>query len=334
MTERLAIWTSRRPRLTLAAWGLALVVSIAITAAFLGDALSGDEEVTSNTESRRADRLQAQRLVDGSPDATEVVVVRSATATVDQARFQRRVETLADELEEAGAVEVATFYDTGDQRLVSRDEHASGMLVALGRDAEDDVDDAVDAVGRADAQGGFDVAITGEYTLDDDFSTLAGEDLRNGELGFGLPAALIVVLLVFGSVVAGLIPVLLAIVSITVALALIALVGQAFALSVFATNMLSGMGLALGIDYALFILSRYREERQRGRERARGDRRCRRDRQPRGALQRHRLHARDARPSAGSEHDHAQPRRRRHRSRPRHGRRRADPDAGGARAAR
>ena len=268
MTERFAIWTSRRPRLTLAAWGLALVVSIAITAAFLGDALSGDEEVTSDTESRRADRLQAQRLVDGSPDATEVVVVRSATATVDQPRFQRRVETLADQLEKAGAVEVATFYDTGDQRLVSRDEHASGMLVALGRDAEDDVDDAVDAVRRADTRGGFDVAITGEFTLDDDFSTLAGEDLRNGELGFGLPAALIVLLLVFGSVVAGLIPVLLAIVSITVALALIALVGQAFALSVFATNMLSGMGLALGIDYALFILSRYREERQRGRERA------------------------------------------------------------------
>ena len=268
MTERLAIWTSHRPRLTLAGWGLALVAAIAITAAFLGDALSGDEEVTSNTESRRADRLQAQRLADGSPDATEVVVVRSATATVDQPRFQRRVETLAEELEQAGAVQVATFYDTGDRRLVSRDKHASGMLVALGRDAEDDVEDAVDAVRRADAQGGFDVAITGEFTLDHDFSTLAGEDLRDGELGFGLPAALIVLLLVFGSVVAGLIPVLLAVVSITVALALTALVGQAFALSVFATNMLTGMGLALGIDYSLFILSRYREERQRGRERA------------------------------------------------------------------
>ena len=268
MTERLAIWTGRRPRLTLASWGLALVVSIAITGAFLGDALSGGEEVTSDTESRRADRLQAQRVAGGQPDATEVVVVRSATATVDQPRFQRRVETLAGELEEAGAADVATFYDTGDQRLVSPDEHASGMLVALGRDAEDDVEDAVDAVRRADAQGGFEVAITGEYTLDHDFSTLAGEDLRNGELGFGLPAALIVLVLVFGSVVAGLIPVLLAIVSITVALALIALVGQAFALSVFATNMLTGMGLALGIDYSLFILSRYREERQRGRERA------------------------------------------------------------------
>ena len=115
---------------------------------------------------------------------------------------------------------------------------------------------------RADRDPGFAAAITGEFTLDGDLSTLAGDDLREGELGFGLPAALIVLLLVFGSVVAGLIPLLLSLVSITVALALTALVGQAFPLSVFATNMLTGMGLALGIDYSLFILSRYREERR------------------------------------------------------------------------
>jgi RND superfamily putative drug exporter len=185
MTERLAVWTSRRPRLTLVGWALALITAIAITAAFLGDALSGDEEVTSSTESRRADRLQAQHLADGSPDATEVVVVRSTTATVDQPRFQRRVETLAEQLEQAGAVGVATSYDTGDRRLVSRDEHASGMLVALGRDAEDDVEDAVDAVRRADAQGGFEVAITGEFTLDGDFSTLAGETSATASSGSG-----------------------------------------------------------------------------------------------------------------------------------------------------
>ena len=140
------------------------------------------------------------------------------------------------------------------------------MLVTLGRDAEDDIEDVVEAVQRADGRDGFDTAITGEFTLDDDFSTLAGEDLKNGELGFGLPAALIVLLIVFGSLVAGLVPLLMAIVSITIALALLALIGQAFPLSVFATNMLTGMGLALGIDYSLFGLSRYREERLHGRE--------------------------------------------------------------------
>ena len=92
------------------------------------------------------------------------------------------------------------------------------------------------------------------------------DDLRTGELFFGLPAALLVLLLVFGAVVAGLVPLVLAIVSIIVALALTALVGQAFELSLFAVNMLTAMGLALGIDYSLFVLSRYREERSRGRE--------------------------------------------------------------------
>ena len=80
------------------------------------------------------------------------------------------------------------------------------MLVALGRDAEDDVESVVEAVQSLDGKAGFEAAITGEFTLDADFSTLAEEDLANGELGFGLPAALIVLLIVFGSVVGGLIP--------------------------------------------------------------------------------------------------------------------------------
>ncbi len=269
MTERLAVSSSRRPWLALAGWALALVAAIAITAAFLGDALSGDEEVTSDTDSRRADELVSERLAAErgglGQDATEVVIVRSSDATVDEPRFERRVRALAGELQVAGATQVINFYDTGERRLVSGDRDATAMLVAAGPDAEDDIGGIVETVEGADGRGGFDVTITGEFTLDDDFSTLAGEDLKNGELGFGMPAALIVLLIVFGSVVAGLIPLLLAIVSITVALALLALVGQVFPLSVFATNMLTGMGLALGIDYSLFVLSRYREERLHGR---------------------------------------------------------------------
>ena len=270
MTERLTVWSSRRPWRALAAWGFALVAAIAITAAFLGSALEGEEEVTSETDSRRADQLQFERFVEdqGRPggDASEVVVVRSTDATVDDPRFERRVQEIAAELRGAGARDVTTFYDTREERLASRDRDATGMLVALGSDAEDDIEAIVDAVQAADGREGFQAAISGEFTLDADFDTLAEEDLLNGELGFGLPIALIVLLIVFGSVVAGLIPMLLALVSITVALALLALVGQAFPLSVFATNMLTGMGLALGIDYSLFVLSRYREERLRGRE--------------------------------------------------------------------
>jgi RND superfamily putative drug exporter len=271
LTERITIWSSRRPWLTLAAWGLALIAAGALSAAFLGDALSGDEELTSDTESRRADALVFERLSDhpgrSGRDVSEVVVVRSPQATVDQPVFQQRVDEISAELQGAGATSVTSFYDSGEQRLVSADRDATVLLVALGPNAEDEIEGVVGAVDAADGQQGFEVTITGEETVDADFDTLSEEDLLNGELGFGLPVALVVLLIVFGSVVAGLIPMLVSIVSIAVALSLTALVGQAFPLSVFATNMLTGMGLALGIDYTLFVLSRFREERVHGRER-------------------------------------------------------------------
>ena len=64
--------------------------------------------------------------------------------------------------------------------------------------------------------------------------------------------------------VAGLVPLLMAILAIVVALGLTSIVADAFTLSVFVVNMLTAMGLALGIDYSLFVVSRYREERAAG----------------------------------------------------------------------
>jgi putative drug exporter of the RND superfamily len=122
----------------------------------------------------------------------------------------------------------------------------------------------VRAVQSANGSGGFSVAVTGDHTVSNDFGTLATSDLRHGELDFGLPIAIVVLLLVFGAVVAGLMPVLMALLSIVVGLGLAAVVGEAFHLSNFIVNMMTAMGLALGIDYSLFIISRFREERAHG----------------------------------------------------------------------
>ena len=65
---------------------------------------------------------------------------------------------------------------------------------------------------------------------------------------------------------AGLIPIVVGIASIAIAVGMVAMVGQAVQFSFFVTNMISMMGLAVGIDYSLFVVSRYREERERGRE--------------------------------------------------------------------
>ena len=89
---------------------------------------------------------------------------------------------------------------------------------------------------------------------------------------------------VFGAVVAGLIPILLAVMAIAIALGAAALFGLAFDLPFFIANIITMIGLAVGIDYSLFIVSRYREERADGSRQARCDRPHRRHGDPGGVL--------------------------------------------------
>jgi uncharacterized membrane protein YdfJ with MMPL/SSD domain len=266
MTERLAQVSSRRPWLVVGLWLLVILTAFVLVAMFL--AFEGEAEITRTTESKQAARI----LEEGFPQEatsglaiTEVVVVRAESGDAGAQATRTRVAALADELRKAGAEQVVTYGE--EQRLVSQDGDSTVLLLALGPDGGDDVEDVVDVVERVDDEPAYRAAVTGERTADADEDEASLEDLKKGELFFGAPLALVVLLLVFGAVVAGLVPLMLAIVSIVVALALVALLAQAYDLSVFTQNMLIGMGLALGIDYSLFTLSRYREERLEDRER-------------------------------------------------------------------
>jgi len=237
-------------------------VSFGLIAVFLGDALTSESDVTSNPESKQAENLLFERLPH-EPESSEIIVLRSNRYTVDDPEFKAKAQSISERARETGVVaDAKSFFASGDDSLVSQDRHATIVPIFL---RTDEVAPLVDVIEKADG-GGFDASITGSATSDADFEKLSEEDLQKGELLFGLPAALIILVLVFGAVVAGLIPVLLALLAIVVAVALTALVGQVFELSFFVVNMISGMGLALGIDYSLFILSRYREDRVQGRE--------------------------------------------------------------------
>jgi uncharacterized membrane protein YdfJ with MMPL/SSD domain len=261
MTERLARASARRPWRVLGGWVLVVVVSVVLIATLLGEALTSTAEVTAPTDSKRGDELLVARGGSGS-EPGEVVVVRSGTLTVEDPAFQDQLQRLRQQALATGVLDQAAMAGV-EELAVSPDRHAVLVPLPLGGE---EVEPLVELVQAADGQGGFDVELIGEATADRDFEELSGQDLREGELLFGLPAAVVVLLLVFGSLVAGLVPLGLAMVSIVVALALAALVGQGFALSLFVVNMITGMGLALGIDYSLFILSRFREERAGGRE--------------------------------------------------------------------
>ncbi len=268
MTERLARACGRRPGRVIAIWVVALLASFPAIGMFLGDVLTSDVEITTETESSRAaallDRAFPETRAERERQVTEVVVVRAPDGDVADPAARERVEALARELRAAGSSAVVTSPE--GTALVSRRGDARALLVGLGFDGDDDVEDVYDVVQRLDDEPGYEATITGELTSEADQGELSGDDLRTGELFFGLPAALVILLLVFGAVVAGLVPLILALVSIFVALALAGLLGQAYELSIFTVNMLSGMGLALGVDYSLFVVSRYREERLRGRE--------------------------------------------------------------------
>jgi uncharacterized membrane protein YdfJ with MMPL/SSD domain len=259
-TGSLAAACARHPWRTIAAWIVLTVLAVVSIATLLGGSLTTEGSPTGSPESERAN--DARLAAFPSDPVSDIVVIRSEQYTVDSTKFRGFVRDFVADNSISALATTRTYLDGSATGLVSEDRHATIVPVALADD--DDTEALVDKVEALD-DGAFAVSVTGEETLDYDFNTLSQEDLENGELKFGLPAALIILLLVFGAVVAGLVPLLMAIVAIVVALGLTALLAQQFELSVFVVNMLTGMGLALGIDYSLFVVSRYREERARGR---------------------------------------------------------------------
>jgi putative drug exporter of the RND superfamily len=266
--RRLVLASARHPWRAIGAWVAAMLVAVVAIGGLLGGALTTEGNATNNPQSQRAkDVREAAFPAASSAAITDIVVVRSPRYAVDAPRFRTFVRTLAGEVRGAEGVEsVRTHFGADDPSLVSKDRHATMVQFAMPDESSSGIDDVVSAVQLADASPPFAVTVTGQRTLNHDFNKLSEDDLRSGELQFGLPAALIVLLLVFGTAVAGLVPLLIALPSIVVALGLVAVLAQAFSLSIFVVNMLTGMGLALGIDYALFVVSRFREERGRGRE--------------------------------------------------------------------
>src|SRR3954471_20785489 len=262
-TEGLARACAVHPKRTVAMWGAVVLVSFVVIALLLGSALTSDGDVTSNPDSKQAAALIRESFPP-KPTPSEIVVVRSDRYTVDNAAFKAKIASLGERANELRVVtDARSYYVTNDKALVSKERHATMMPVVM---RGDNVTPLVDLVASADGKDSFQVSVTGSLTADADFEKLSEEDLQKGEVQVGLPAALIILVLVFGAVVAGLVPVLLGVLSIVIAVALTVLVGQAFDVSFFVVNMISAMGLALGIDYALFIVSRFREERGRGLE--------------------------------------------------------------------
>jgi RND superfamily putative drug exporter len=254
-TERLARACAAHPRLTLGCWGAAVLIALVLVATSL-HGLTSNSHVVGMPESTKAEDAVARAFPHQNPNGKgDVVVIASQRYTVESPQFQAFGKRLAADLKATGQLYMLRL------AAVSPNKHAA--LLAVGINSDSGAAQVEQVVENANG-GAFQVGVTGDHTANHDFGKQSQKDLETGELAFGLPAALIVLVLVFGAVVAGIVPVLMAILSIIVALGLVAIISLGFTLSIFIVNMLTGMGLALGIDYSLFVVSRYREERGHG----------------------------------------------------------------------
>jgi RND superfamily putative drug exporter len=270
-TSGLAWLSARHPWRVVLAWLVVIVLAV-FSASGLSHALSTSSEFTGHPESRQGAELLTDRLTGGTPVA-ETIVIRSETLNVDDPAFKATVDQVSANLARLGdlVVSAPSFYQLqaagapNAAQLVSADRHATIIPVTFKGTYEvvnKRGDDYLKAVSSADRPN-IRVLTVGTISANRDFNRIASHDLANAEK-ISLPATLVILVLVFGALVAAGVPIVLALVSIVVAVGLTALVGRTMDLSFYVVNMITMIGLAVGIDYALFIITRYREERRHG----------------------------------------------------------------------
>ncbi len=264
--SRLAASMARHRRVVIVLW-LVVAFAAAPLALTLTGALSGAGwEAQGSTAQKVRDELRKDFPALGAENP--VVVYRQSTPiAADPAGLQ----SLVTKLERApGARSVAnplTLPATAG--LIARDGRTAIVPVdlAVTSDASRPVaaGDLGTYVGGLKLAPGSRAEVTGEWPVWSDFNKVNESALHKAELLSAVPT-MILLFFAFGSVIAALLPLLLAMSGIAVGFALLHLLGIATPLSVWSMNFSMMIGLAVGIDYSLFIVSRYREERIEGKD--------------------------------------------------------------------
>ena len=262
ITERLARASASHPWSVVGIWIVGLVV-MAASASQIGDALTTEFALLNNPDAVVGAKLLEERLR-GEEHGLEFIIVQSEGLTVEDVEYQRLVAEIVEDVRglEGTVASAVSYFDTNAPQMVSADGTTSLIQVELegeAREGADNVGPLVDFVHDLEPSAGFEVLVFGQGSAEREIQEITERDLLTGE-SIGVSIALVILLVVFGTLVAALLPLLLAVVAIVSAIGVTALFGQIWSFSFFVTNIITMIGLAVGIDYALFIVQRYREE--------------------------------------------------------------------------
>jgi RND superfamily putative drug exporter len=247
-------------RVVLAIWAAILLVALPFTPRVFR-ALSAGGFTSPDLEAFRAGQLLSDRFGSNPSNLVLVYTDPRGQLTASDPLFTQDVQDSLEAVRQLpGVGRVATGIE--NSRQIAPDNQAQYVTISLSAEGAD-LNDVVPNIQHTLRPTPLQVTLTGAPIFYQDIFDVTERDLRRAEL-LSIPTAAVALVFVFGSVVAGAVPGLVGGTAVAVTLALMVLISQFFELSIFSLNLATMLGLGLGIDYSLFIVSRFREELARG----------------------------------------------------------------------
>jgi trehalose monomycolate/heme transporter len=260
MMERWGAFVARRALAVLLA-GLAVAFAAGAYGFGVFDHLSQGGFDDKSSES--AQELQTERDILGNQNIDVVAIYTSPDLVASDPEFRADVEQVVAGLTPGTTTSVIPYYDApADAGLVSKDGHSVQVLISLAGESQDDYLSNYDDLSptlEAPESTGLQTDLAGAFAVYNDVNEITSEDLARAE-AISMPVVLLLALLIFGSLVAASMPALVGLLAMIGALALVRVISTFTEVSVFSVNVISLLGIGLAIDYALFMVSRFREE--------------------------------------------------------------------------
>ena len=253
--DRLGRFVVRRARWVISAWVLLVLLAVPLAPRAPG-ALSAGGFTLDDLESARV-RAELEAGL-GAPRSALVIVFSSPTLEAGTPAFEGAAAAAVRDVPTAPHVARVVSHLI-QPRQVSADRHTAYDLVFLDLSADESPKALPILRQRLQPAPGLDVELAGGPAFYGDVQTVSERDLQRSEL-ISLPLAGIALLIVFGSVIAAGVPLLVGGASVLVALAAVFLVASVTPMSIFVLNLATLLGLGLGVDYSLLMTSRFREE--------------------------------------------------------------------------
>jgi uncharacterized membrane protein YdfJ with MMPL/SSD domain len=253
MFERLARLADRSGKRVVIAAVVLSVIAGALGAGVADrlDPYGADDPASESVKA--ADRLEEA----GYRDTGVIVLVDGVD--VESGAGRDRIEALAQEIRsDEDVTDVASFYTTNSPDFVSRDGDSTYLAVRLAPTDDGDIQDAGERIVDALAEEPG-VTVGGGAVAQLQANEQVEEDLRTAEL-YAFPILFLLSLLFFRSLAAAALPLLVGGLTIVSTMLMLSVAAELGSISIFALNLVIGLGLGLSIDYSLFIVSRYREE--------------------------------------------------------------------------